>query len=62
MQGAGHTRNHNEEGKGRPAEGKERVKRILFDEGERRLSVNRRLRDQLKMKKQSLKSRHTHAT
>ena len=44
--------------KGRPAVDKRErrgVKRNLFGEGERRSSVNRRLRDQLKMKKQSLK-------
>jgi len=48
--------------KGRPAVDKmERrgVKRNLFGEGERRSSVNRRLRDQLKRKKQSLKSRQS---
>ena len=48
--------------KGRPAvdKGQRRgVKRNLFGEGERRSSVNRRLRDQLKMKKQSLKSRQS---
>ena len=47
--------------KGRPAVDKRErrgVKRNLFGEGERRSSVNRRLRDQLKMKKQSIKSRH----
>merc|ERR1719318_2139919 len=48
--------------KGRPAVDKRErrgVKRNLFGEGERRSSVNRRLRNQLKKKKQSLKSRQS---